>query len=103
MIRFTQAGPGALIDGEVFEPFELAEMPLYGMERLMGETGEIPNEGPMVQFRLYDDDGNFCYAGQLTDDDEALNQVAALRYGETDVGATVIKVRREGGFVEEIG
>jgi hypothetical protein len=80
----------------------LDQMPLYAIERAMGETGEIPNDGPTVQFRLYDDDGEFCYGGTLTDDDDCLNQAAALRYAEGDVGATMIKVLREGGYVQEI-
>lgn len=79
-------------------------MPQYGIERAMGLDDSIPNEGPLVQFRLYDDDGEFCYGGVLTDDDEADNQIAALRFGEADVGATRIKVLRPGkGFVEEVG
>lgn len=76
--------------------------PLYGIERAMGETGEIPHDGPMVRFKLYDDDDNFVYGGELTDDDECLNQMAALRYGEADEGATIIKVERRGVFVQEI-
>ena len=38
-----------------------------------GET-----ELPMVKFRTLDDDGNVEYEGMLHDDDECLNQEAAL-------------------------
>lgn len=81
---------------------EITEMPLYGMERLMGETGEIPNEGPTTRFRMYDDDGELLYCGVLTDDEDCANQSAALRWGETMAGATVIKVYRAGKLVQEI-
>lgn len=80
------------------------ERPLYGMERIMGETGEVPDEGKLIRFRLYDDDGELYYEGRLTDDDEAENQFAAVRWGETMAGTTTIKVRRGNGpWVQEIG
>jgi hypothetical protein len=83
--------------------FTLDVMPLYGMERVMGMDDAIPNDGPTVEFKLYDDDGGYCYGGVLTDDDECLNQSAALRWGESDYGATVIKVKRDGKWIVEIG
>lgn len=93
MIRITDRAEGN---------FDLDTMPLYAMERAMGETEEIPNEGPTIPFKMYDDDGEYCYGGELTDDEECLNQVAALRYGESDYGATRIEVRREGKWIQEI-
>src|SRR3954462_4100349 len=84
-------------DGLVVE-----SMPLYGIERVMGESDEIPNEGPTVPFRTVDDDGEQCHQGVLTDDDECVNQSAALRWAEADAGATRIFVRRETGWKEEI-
>jgi hypothetical protein len=81
---------------------EITEMPLYGIERAMGESGEIPDGIPTTRFRLYDDDGNHLYSGVLTDDEDCLNQSAALRWGESMAGATVIKVFRAGQLVQEI-
>jgi hypothetical protein len=99
MIRFAR-------DHDENQPMsvEVAEMPLYGIERAMGMDTELPAFGlAFVRFELYDDDGNLLYSGALSDDDEALNQTAALRCGETWAGATVVKVERDGRFVQEIG
>lgn len=80
------------------------DMPLYGIERAAGVDSRLPTrETSMVKFILLDDDLNFIYGGHLHDDDECENQDAALRYGEADEGATVIKVRRDGEWVQEIG
>lgn len=82
---------------------EIERMPLYGIERVLGMDDELPAFGlPFVEFKLYDDDGQLMYKGALSDDDEATNQSAALRWGETMAGCTTIKVRREGGYVQEI-
>lgn len=81
---------------------EVTETPLYGVERAMGVDPILPVALDTVEFKLYDDDGNFVYGGVLDDDDECENQSAALRYGEADEGATVIKVWR-GDWVQEIG
>ena len=81
------------------------ETPLYGIERQMGVDPALPRspEGTeMVEFRLYDDDDNFVYGGVLDDDDEGENQLAALRYGEADEGATRIEVKRGEMFVQEV-
>ena len=78
-------------------------MPLYGLERAAGLPDVIPDEGDTVEFKLYDDDGGYCYGGTLTDDVEGTNQLAALRYGETDYGATLILVKRNGKWIQEIG
>lgn len=86
---------------------EIDVMPLYGIERAMGLPDALPNaaecDGKTVQFKLYDDDGEYCYGGVLDDDDECLNQSAALRWGETDYGATEIRVLRDGKYIAEIG
>lgn len=84
-------------DGLVIE-----SMPLYGIERAMGEDDAIPNTGPLVPFRTVDDDGEWCHQGRLTDDDECINQSAALRWAESDAGATRIFVKRIDGWKEEI-
>lgn len=97
-IKYDYAGDRER-DGLVIE-----EMPLYGLERALGESSEIPNEGPTIAFRTVDDDGTWTHQGELTDDDECINQSAALRWAEADAGATRIFVRRPGqGWKEEIG
>lgn len=94
MIRFEDAEKGTLV---------LRTMPLYGIERVAGVDPRLPECEAKVKFKLYDDDGNFLYGGELDDDDECENQAAALRWGETDEGATVIKVKRDDAWVQEIG
>lgn len=82
---------------------EIDRMPLYGIERVIGVDDELPAFGlPFVRFRLYDDDGELVFSGALSDDDECENQSAALRWGETMAGATVVKVERNGEWVQEI-
>lgn len=56
-----------------------------------------------VTFRLYDDDGELYYEGSCHDDDECLNQEAALRWAEGYAGCTTIKVLRNGAWTQEIG
>lgn len=65
--------------------------------------GEHSVEMPVIPFRLYDDDGELYYEGVLHDDDECLNQEAALSFGATDAGCTTIKVKRAGVWTQEIG
>jgi hypothetical protein len=81
----------------------LRQMPLYGIERAAGLDDSLPEAPELVPFRLYDDDGELCYSGRLHDDDDCENQSAALRYGESDVGATTIKVKRGNEWKQEIG
>lgn len=66
------------------------------------QSEELPSDGPMVAFRLKDDDGEVYYEGELHDDDECLNQEAALSYGMNDAGCTTIEVKRDGAWVVEI-
>jgi len=80
----------------------VGQMPLYTMERILGEDDSLTAEGDEVKFRLLDDDGEVYYIGVLTDDDECNNQIAALRWGEADAGCTTIEVRRNGEWVLEI-
>lgn len=86
----------------------IATMPLYGLEKAMGNFGEddvLPTarDKPPVEFRMYDDDGELYYEGVVDDDDECINQSAALRFGEADAGCTTIKVKRDGEWKQEIG
>lgn len=73
------------------------------------ESEELPShaedgtELPLVRFRLKDDDGEVYFGGELHDDDECLNQSAALSYGEGDAGCTTIEVKRDNEWVLEIG
>jgi hypothetical protein len=93
-------------EGMVFD-----RMPQYGMERAMGLDDRLPEETTAdarveygtVPFRLYDDDGELHYEGELHDDPECINQMAALRFGESDTGCTRIEVRRGPEWVQEIG
>jgi hypothetical protein len=55
-----------------------------------------------VRFRLLDDDGEVYYGGWLHDDGECLNQESALSYGMHDAGCTVVEVKRDGSWVQEI-
>lgn len=76
--------------------------PQYAIERILGLSDEIPNDGPTVPFRLYDDDGELYYSGVLTDDDEGENQSAAYDWGAAMAGCAIIKVKRDGRWVQEI-
>lgn len=83
---------------------EITEAPLYAMERILGIDPTLPGDGlPTVSFKLFDDDGELYYSGVLSDDDECENQSAALRWGETMAGCAIVKVKRNGEFVQEIG
>jgi hypothetical protein len=66
------------------------------------ESEPLPAGPDRIPFRLYDDDGELYYEGVLDDDDECLNQEAALAFGMTDAGCTTIKVLRAGEWVQEI-
>lgn len=81
----------------------IGQMPRYGIERAMGEDDSLPRVSKCVDFRMYDDDGELYYEGLLDDDDECVNQIAALRFGEADAGCTTIRVKRNGEWVQEIG
>jgi len=70
-------------------------------------SGELIPEGPVVPFRLYDDDGELYYEGRFGDatDEEGLDiqYDAVLNFGEWDAGCTTVKVKRAGAWVQEIG
>jgi len=83
--------------------YKLDVMPLYGIEKVMGIDDEIPTASTKVEFRLRDEDGEVHYQGVLDDDDDCENQSAALRFGESDTGACIIEVKRNGAWVMEIG
>lgn len=60
--------------------------------------------GPVTRFRMKDDDGNVYYGGWLHNDDEGLNQQAALEFGRHDAGCTTIEVKDASGlWIQEIG
>jgi hypothetical protein len=99
-------------------PHTVTKMPLYGIERAMGEDDTLPGSRRqvgavgvhfLVDFKMYDDDGELCYEGTLDDDDECVNQIAALRWGESMAGCTTIEVNRpdknpgDGRWTQEIG
>jgi len=67
------------------------------------EMVDLPEKGlPLIKFRLYDDDGELYYEGVLHDDNECLNQQAALTYGMIDAGCTTIKVKRGRVWTQDI-
>ena len=84
------------------EPLEISSMPQYGIERIMGEDDSIPDTEASVRFRCYDDDGELTHTGSLDDDEDCMNQSAALRAAETDAGATRIEVYRQDEWKQEI-
>ena len=83
--------------------YVIESLPQYGMERLVGMDDSIPNGNlPTVKFKMFDDDGGLMCSGELDDDPDCANQSAALRWGESMYGCTVIKVERDRKFVQEI-
>lgn len=107
IIRYDAVSDGAEI-GRRFD-----KIPLYGIERAMGIDDTLPDaeDGSkllLVKFKMYDDDGELYYEGELHDDADCMNQSAALRWGESNAGCTTIKVFREGSesgdrWIQEIG
>jgi hypothetical protein len=81
----------------------IEEMPLYGIERIIGIDPTIPTGTAKVAFRLYDGDEKLYYEGELDDDPDAANQSAALRWGETMAGCATIRVKRGRKWMAEIG
>ncbi len=87
---------------------EHTRVPLIAVIALGAESEDLPtkddagNDLPLVRFRMKDDDGEVYYGGELHDDDECLNQEAALSYGMGDAGCTTIEVKRDGEWVLEI-
>ena len=57
----------------------------------------------LVKFRLYDDDNECYYEGWLHDDNSCENQENALKWAEGDSGCTIIRVKRNGKWILEIG
>lgn len=73
-----------------------------------GEDSGIPSEDflhgtTVVDFRLYDDDGELYYSGWLKDDSWAMVQQFVLAWAMADSGCTTITVKRDGKWVQEIG
>ncbi|MBA2726501.1 MAG: hypothetical protein H0U53_10965 [Actinobacteria bacterium] len=83
--------------------YAIDRMPLYGIERVAGLDDTLPNVGTLTPFRMKDGDGLLSYEGVLTNDDEGINQSAALRWGETMAGCTTIEVKIGNTWVMEIG
>ena len=73
----------------------------------MGDKSEPlpgwPEHTKLVKFRLYDDDNECYYEGWLHDDESCENQENALKWAEGDSGCTMIRVKRNGKWVLEIG
>lgn len=74
-----------------------------GLGPIAPEIIELPTTEELTWFRLLDDDRNFIYSGQLHNDDEALNQQAALSFGMNDAGCTIIEVKINDEWKQEIG
>lgn len=56
-----------------------------------------------VYFRLYDDDRILYYEGWLLNDEECEVQLALLNWGERDAGCTMIDVKIDDKWIQEIG
>ncbi len=80
----------------------LDEMPLYGLERAMGESPILTHDGSVTAFRMLDDDNNVTHRGKLNNDDNCDNQLAALRFGVIDAGATQIEILHNNIWIQEI-
>ena len=78
--------------------FESQPLPGFSVEVGTLDVKELPR----IKFRTKDDDGEVYYEGWLHDDDECLNQDAALKFAETDAGCTQIEVKRNGKWTQEI-
>ena len=83
--------------------YVLPSIPLYGMEKMVAADDSLSVEGDPFLFICMDDDGCLTHAGWLINDDGCINQTAALRYAETDAGATRILVFGPRGYQQEIG
>ena len=68
--------------------------------------GSLIAEGPVVRFRLYDDDDNLYYEGVFGDIDDGRGDTqydAVLNWGKWMAGCTYIKVKRGQCWTQEIG
>lgn len=75
-----------------------------GLEVTEWKDGRSIGEGPVTQFRLYDDDGELYYEGVFGDNkEEEVDYEAVLNYGTWDAGCTTLKVKRGRRWVQEIG
>ena len=63
-----------------------------GLGPIMPEIITLPH-GPVARFRMRDDDGEVYYGGWLHNDDDCLNQQAALDFGMCDAGCTIIEIK----------
>ena len=84
-------------------PYVLPSIPLYGIERIGGVDDSLSDKGDPIPFLTLDDDGGVTHFGWLKNDEDCTNQSAALRYAETDAGATRILILGPNGWEQEIG
>lgn len=73
-----------------------------GVERKVPDNNSR-TKGPKVRFRTLSDDREPSFGGWLIDDDASWNQFWMLDFGKTDHGDTMIEVRRDGKWVQDIG
>jgi hypothetical protein len=90
-------------EGDINRVGVTGETANIGFGLIMPEWIDLPRNAPKVRFRMKDDDGQVYYEGWLHNDDECLNQDAALHYGRADAGCTTIEVKLGGKWVQEIG
>jgi hypothetical protein len=87
---------------------EHARIPVIAVA-LGHESPELPPQPDeklkVIDFQMFDDDGELYYEGRLHDDEGCENQSAALTWGEGNAGCTMIRVNRQDGrgWVQEIG
>lgn len=73
-----------------------------GLGPILPEWIDLPTANETTRFRMKDDDGQVCYGGWLHNDDEGLNQSAALDFGMRDAGCTTIEVKVDEEWKQEI-
>lgn len=73
-----------------------------GLGPILPEIIELPTTNEKTRFRMKDDDGEVYYGGWLHNDDEGLNQQAALEFGMHDAGCTTIEVKIGNEWKQEI-
>jgi hypothetical protein len=79
---------------------------IAGYEANAWRDGTPIAEGPVVSFRLFDDDGELYYEGVFGDAEDENGDTqydAVLNFGEYDAGCTTVKVKRNGAWTQEIG
>lgn len=73
----------------------------FSMHLLESDTSTLVG-APKTRFRLLDDDRIPYYGGWLINDHACEVQTAILQWGAHDAGCTIIEVRKDGKWQQEI-